>query len=687
MIYALPKRNIKPDFKALNLKFDTLLEQVAAESPAIQNLAFTSMADAGISLGRIDAAQALLLKAHAIFPDNPEVKFKLAKNYLILYQNEVQTLEKFSSAAQRKEQRQRLQNKYFIPALELLEKTEGAELENPLISSLLHYFQGNHEQALEQLASSDSELLWPIERLLLTAQISREQANQLLLSSAADSAMPLLTQSYNQLNQAKQIARSHPEVYRQLCQTESLLLQLQKQSKQTTISNCDEYLTVLPDTAEAVLVAADAYAQLAKSWLDQGQSPALLLAKSRSILDHPWLNETASNQAHAEQLKGHLLSTEGKWQLYSNQQFTSFFEQAVEHHQLAVESMPNNYASQLALATAWYNLANNSRYLANQTDRYFNQATALLTDLIQHADSTQFLPGFLVRVYTDHAYFRYQHGLPADHQLAQAELLVKHTMSESPDNHFAQLATATLYWTFTDYLVLQDKNPQPYLDQAIEAFDQVIANQPAQWTNQYNQISAMLSGVTYYLAKNNIQSSPLKAIKDKLDHLESSVSAEINLDSHWGYYHNMMALNDWLLKQNPQDNLSAAWHRNESCSHSPIDGYTCYAQMATSLVTETQWNIEHPDLPIKLHKAYIEKIQLAIQDHPKHHRLYALFGQYLWLQSQDQSIESKLKLKYLTQAKRHLEIATTGNQLLVEKYADDIKAITTTLQLFENSSH
>ncbi|TDR14640.1 serine/threonine-protein kinase [Marinicella litoralis] len=686
LIYALPKRNIEPDFKRLNDQFDRLLNQMLHESAATQKLAFAAMADAAISLGRHETAHELLIKANSNNPLNAAIKFKLGKSYLMLYQNEVQSLQNYAQMAQRQEQRQRLQNKYFVPALNLFDAVEDHVNNDPLISSLLHYFEGRYDQALQQLESSDSQLLWPIERLLLAAQITQEQANQLLLKSKTDQAIILLEQALGSLSQAKQIARSHPMVHQQLCQTESLLLQLNQNQLVSRINACDELLEVLPHTANAILVAADAYAQLAKSWLDRGQSPAQLLSRSRLILDHAWSAEPKKLQAHAEQLKGHLLNTEGKWHLYSDQEFMPFFKQAIKHHQSAVDRLPNNYSAQLELATAWYNLANNTSYDKEQTERYFERATERLSSLTQHADSTEFLPAFLVRVLTDHAYIRYQNGLPADQQLNQANQWLDQTQAKSPESQYAQLAAATLYWTYTDYRVLQGIDPEPYLSAAIDAFDQVIVSEASQWTNRYNQISVMLSGVTYYLELGQPQSQQLEHIKEKLELLESWISASINLDSHWGYYHNMLAYNQLLLNENPSNNLKAAWQRNTSCADSPIDGSVCYAQMATSLVTESKWNASQPTLMIDHHQNYLPQLQLGIKQHPNNHILLARFGQYLWLNSQLKQSDLGSKLTALNQARAHLLMAIAGNPLLAEKFSNDVSSIEAVLEQWNKVS-
>ncbi len=668
LIYALPMRNIEPDFKLLHLKFDGLYEQLSNEPIATQNMVYSSVADAAISLGRFNQAQELLLNAYASQPDLPEIKFKLAKNYLILYQKEVQSLQNFSQASQRIEQRQRLQNKFFKPALQLFETIDDTDHDDQLIPSLIHYFSGEYAMALQQLSLTESQFLWPIERLLLAAQITQDQANQLLLDAQTDTAVALLNQSHELLTQAKQIARSHPEVHKQLCLTQSQLQQANPKSPSTTITSCDQFLTVLPHTADALLVAADAYAQLAKSSIDRGQSPQPIIQRSQTILDHSWRNESDVHYAHAEQIKGHLLSTLGKWQLYSNQEFLTSFNQAIKHHQQAVDIQPNNYSMQLDLATAWYNLANNSKYSKQQTDTYFIKTTDLLSTLTQHADSTEFLPVMLVRVFTDHAYIRYQNGQSADQQLTLADQWVQKAQTEFPDSLYAQLAVATLYWTYSDYLAMQGKNPQPYLKQSVEAFEHVIESENSVWNNRYNQISAMLSGITYYLDQKEDQTDQLLSVENKLKILQTEVSESINLDSHWGYFHNMVAINQLNLQQNPQINLAKAWKHNVACADSPIDGYVCYAQMAQSLVTETKWNLKHPESLINYHKAYLKKLQQGLNKHPNQYQLLAKYGQYLMLNAQSK-ITQNSTIEQLNTAKTYLNTALTGNSLLHGKYA------------------
>lgn len=680
LIYALPKRQIEEDFKGLNRQYDQLKAQFATEPEPIKSLAFAALGKAAISLGRFEDAQHYLESAHHETPNDVQIKNLLARNLLVLYQAESEYLQNDSEIEQRKIHHNRLKNKYFVPAIALLDSDKSENNHDLLTSSLLLHFQKQSQAAIEQLRNVDEIDLWPIDRLLLLARISKDLANQSINTEDVLSAVQELEQAQSYLQQAQNIARSHPQVYRLLCQTESQLYQLKESNSKDVLSACDDLLVLLPNTAEAKIVAANAYAQLAKSRILQGQSPASLISKIKQILQHQWIDESDELIAAAELIKGHVLTTEGLWQVYSNQAYEQYFQKAVEHHGYAVAKTPNSYTAQFELALAWHNLANHSETDSHQSDQYFEQAISILLELQNHADATALTASKLIRVYTDFAYQSYQKGVAADNPLSAAEHLIEQKLLESPDSHYAQLAMAILYWTYTDYLVFQDKEPTPYLSATIKAFDWVIKNKPEQWIYRFNQVSAMLSGVTYYLTHDQPQTQELLEIEERLSQLSSLVSADISLDSLYGYFHNMQAMNDLLLGINPLGKINLARQFNTSCSDSPIDARTCCAQLASTYLIESMWKDRQSKHNLSFGVEQIKALESKLEAYSKHHQLMAQVGRLYFYLSNAFELSGEDKRLYIKKADHWLSQAVEGNPLLNEHYQSELTNIKTHVQ-------
>ena len=675
LIYALPRRNIEDDFQQLNEQYLRLKQQFNQEQAAVQTLAHVAMAKAATSLGHFNDAHTHLLQAFEANATNLQIRNLLSKSYLLLYQAEAEGLQNFAEMEQRQLQHNRLQQKYFKPALTLL-KPNKLPLEHDLVvSSLLLHFENQSQAALQQLKSADDNELWPIDRYLLAAEISRDQANHHINLGQISQALDWLQQTTGYLHQAQAIARSHPEVHKRLCQTESLVAQLSPQSVLATLDSCEHLMVLLPNTADALLVAANAYAQLAHSWLDRGQSPLPLMATITGLLEHDWSVENELNIAQSQQILGHISTTLGLWQMYSNQQFADSFLKAVQHHQKAATFRPNHYNTQFEFAVSLFNLANYVDAEAHTVEQRYQQAITALEKLTKHADATILTTAKLVRFYTDYAYQKYQHGKPADEPLAQADHWVGAALKMSPDSSYTLLAAATLYWTYTDYLVLKGQNPEQYLKAAIDTFDQVIQKQPDKWNHRYNQISAMLSGVTFYLEQDQIQSQALAVIVEKLNHLATVVSADISLNSHYGYYHNMQASNEILKGNDPLDALQLARFYNETCIKSPVDARTCFNQLATTWITEQRWKIIQPDHLMMFGSAALEVLQQGLVEYPNHHLLMAQMGRLYWLRTQWQSLNKSNQIEQLEMAHEYLSKATAGNELLMHTFGGDLKAV------------
>ena len=669
LIYALPSRSIEPDFKRLNNQFTQLSASLANEPQQIQSLAALPVAKAAISLNRYHDAQLQLALAASHEPQNQEVQNLTGLNSLLLYHQEAQALQQLSEPKQRQVQLLALQEKYIEPTKDRFQAlTAPTNNQDLMAAGLWLHFNNQSIQALAMLRSHQESELWPVERLLLAAQVAYDLGLEKVNQNQTDQAKQYFSEALNFLNQLKSIARSHPGIQQQRCQTQSQWMQLNSPIADWKLSGCEELLVLLPHNIEANLLAASAYANLADSWVKKGHEPNQILNHSREIIQQ--ISALVSGEALSKfkRILGQTHNTEGLWLLYSDQQFTHAFEQAKIHHEQAAELMPNDFNTRYELGMAWYHLATYSPYHPELTDQQFNHVEAIFTALLEHADANQVLVSSLVRVLTEHAYIKYQHGQSADHLLLAAEGLVNQLLTQAEDNPFTHMAAATLYWTYVDYLALQQTNPDQYLAQALAHFDLVIANNSMQWTHRYNQISAMLAAITYHLNNGNSQTSELQSVKQKLDTLATMIADEISLDSHLGYYHNMMAIDQMLNGFNPTEALKRSNIHHQQCIKSPVDSDSCFSQLATQMIIESRWKLKNPGYPMPQWDSRMLNLKQAQSKIPEHTMLQAQLGQLIYLNTRWQPGSGQSHHQQLLLAQQHLNLALTQNGLLQNRF-------------------
>lgn len=686
LIYALPSRNIEPDFKRLNNQFTQLATSLAKEPPQIQALVAFPLAKAAISLNRYHDAQQQLELAANHEPNNQEVQNLLGLNSLLLYHQEAQSLQQLSEPKQRQIQRQALHEKYISPTQDRFQ-TPAAPTNNQdlMAAGLWLHFNNQSAQALVLLRSKPEPDLWPVERLLLAAQVAYDLGLEQVSLNQTNQAKSHFSEALEFLDQLKSIARSHPGIQQQRCQTQSQLMQLNSPSSDWSLSGCDELLVLLPQNNDASLLAASAYTHVAETWVKKGHEPNSILNHSRKIIQRLSTKVSGEALAKFERILGQTYNTEGLWLLYSDQPFTHAFKQAQIHHEQAAELMPADFNTRYELGMAWYHLATYSPYHPERTDLQFNHVETIFTALLDHADANQALISSLVRVLTEHAYIKYQRGQPADHLLLSAEGLVNQLLTQAEDNPFTHMAAATLYWTYVDYLALQQIDPDKYLAQAMAYFELVIADNSMQWTHRYNQISAMLAAITYHLNNGEPQTAELQSVKQKLDILAIRIADEISLDSHLGYYHNMLAMDQMLRNVNPTEALRISNTYHQQCIKSPVDSASCFAQLATQMIIESRWKLKNLSHLMPQWDDRMAALKEAQAKNPENAILQAQLGQLIYLNTRWQPGSKQSQFEQWLSAQHHLSFAIANNGLLENRFKAALAAVNQAIDELSNS--
>jgi len=676
LLYLKPINNIQLDMDKLKIQYVEMEKSYQLETIQQQQLIALAVAESAMNFGNYDKAQNILNFANETIPNNPKTRLLLANNYLNLFHQEQQKTKQYSDPKIRKHQTAQLVERFLLPAQLLFKnKTGQDQQDNRLYQSMLYYLQGQVEPALKLLDQSEKNEIWPIPRMLLASHILSVEAKKFQTLGENTLAQQWYKKAYVIINEANEIARSHPQVLENKCliETELLISDIKLGHKYPiALSGCDDLIKVLPSTNKTIYTVSNAYVDLTRALLDQGQNPKDMIVTIDNILSN--LSDK-DDDPQANIILGQIHQINARWKRDSNQNSISEIKKAINYHMKAAELMPQDYLTQTEYALSLYNYASSIRPFDQGADQNYTKSTQILLGLTNHADASVLLSAQLVRILTDHGYYRYQNSLNADNQLSQASEIAKQMQIKWQKNSKAESAKRYIEWTYADYLVFQDKNPEPHLSDAIQLFDAAIIKQPGRWILRYNQISAFLSGITYFLEHGIDQSIQLAIVKQHLDELQEIVSEDVSLSSHLGYYFNMMAINQIINKQNPEQYLSKSREFNQLCVESPIDSFGCLTQIATLFETEHQWMFNNNRFNQDQWFKDIAIIDAGLIKFPEHHQLLALRVQLRMLEIKFLKLDKKNLRITLQQALADFETVINKQPLLSLRYKKDIEKI------------
>ncbi len=689
ILFLKPKQNIQSELNQLNQLFDDLYKNYQSESPEQKKSISLAVAEAGISLGRFFPAQEALLFAINASPDNTKVITHLTQNHLSLYQNGLQKNKQYSNKKTREAQADILYKRHVLPAQKLIKSLPPEVAAQNIISqSMVMYFNGNTQDAIETLQEKEQNELWPIPRLLQATQLLSEEARKFKVHKQQKNAALLWYQkAYNTIDRASEVARSHPDVLEKKCllQVEIVTFNSAFNSKDLEkIHACEDLLIISPSGKSSLTVVSEAYINLAQAKFNIGNNPNYELERAVTLINQ--LNQFTDIKALANLLMGQINIIKANWKTSSKQNGLPELQHALANLKTAAELKPNDYLIQTEFANSLYKYANSIRPFNQTADDSYQQSVDILKQLFNHADATLFLYDTTVKILTNHGYYRYQNSLNADQQLNDAAEVLANMQKQWPNNTNLSSAQSDLHWTYAHYLVFQGRDPEPHLSLAIKAFDEVIDNQPPIWINRYNQISAMLSGITYYLSKFKNQSSQLQLVENKLTKLQQITTHDVDLSAHFGYYHNMMAINQMVNQSDPTPHLIASRKYNNQCLNSPFDRYSCLKQFATLVRIQNKWNIDQNTFNTQQWQADLKAIDAGLDEFPDHHQLMAQRAELRMIAVQNQQLTFKQIKQQLATAYEELNTVFKAQPLLSSRYQASLNLVNQLIKKHESSN-
>ncbi len=278
LLYLKPINNIQPEMDSLKIQYQDMLQRYQNENDQQKQFLAAVVAQTAIGFGDYQIAQDILTSANNFIANDNEVVLLLANNYLNLYQQEVQIANQYSEIKTRIYKTKQLSEKYLVPAQDLFKNKQiDKNQNNHIYQSMLLYLQGDTPGALMLLDESDKNEIWPIPRMLLASHILFVEAKKFNTLGENDRARKWVKLAYSIIDEASQIARTHPQVLTSKCQIQAEYyideIDIGTEQSVLVLNGCDDLIRALPTANTSIFTASNAYISLPKHNYNKGTTP------------------------------------------------------------------------------------------------------------------------------------------------------------------------------------------------------------------------------------------------------------------------------------------------------------------------------------------------------------------------------------------------------------------------------
>ena len=216
--HLLPEHDMRPDLERIRATMARIEARWLDMGSWGEGLAHYALGRGGLGLGELDDARRHLEKAWTVGYQRPEVALALGATLGALYERRLETVERLGDPETRQRLRDEAQATLREPALDMLARSEGVELDAPeLLAARIALHRQELDEAIDKSRSVAANHPSLYESRLLEAQALQRKAAEARSGGELDRADELLVAAEQAALAGLAIGRSDPHGYLRLC--------------------------------------------------------------------------------------------------------------------------------------------------------------------------------------------------------------------------------------------------------------------------------------------------------------------------------------------------------------------------------------------------------------------------------------------------------------------------------------
>jgi len=285
--HLAPRHDIRPEYAVARARLAALEERIAREGTVARRPGAAAVGRAHLLLGEPEPAREQLERAWDAGWRSAVVALDLGRAFGQLYELALAEARGMPPGRDRERALELARTRYRDPALDLLRRAEGVEIESPeLVEALIALYEGRFEAALEGASAARRKRPGLYESELVTAEarigLGRRQRGE----GDHEAALGSLEQAREGLLAAAEVARSDARIHQALCRLGGNILATRilgrggdlRPDYEGGVEACAAAAAIDPDWPDLLVETANLHTRFGESLLWSGGDPGELFA-------------------------------------------------------------------------------------------------------------------------------------------------------------------------------------------------------------------------------------------------------------------------------------------------------------------------------------------------------------------------------------------------------------------------
>lgn len=684
LIYARPIHDIRPAIA----RVEEEIQQLAARSPDNQSAAagavHYALGRSFFALGRYTEAQHHLQSAWNSGVQFDEVALYLGRTNLALYSDALQLARLEPSVELRASREHEFRQAYLNPGLSLLGRVEMLDGDSfsdqaALAHALSLHYQGETPQALKHLEWIAERLDWPAPAWWLAARLRIERATAGSMAEAPQEVEAELISGIADLDRALSMNRSDPRIWRDRCRAVATRLGLRAvglpgaELGDFALESCDTLLEIDADDPQNLITVAAALEEAASMLARQNKDPAPFAERAIQMSSRAIDASPKSGEAWAR--RGFARISVARHVQIGGDDVRSILKMAIEDLEHAVEREPGILTWTSGLASAYSDLAREQYVREESGDEAYSRAIELLDQASDVPGSDVQLKFRLVYATTWQGYYRYLHGRPANDILERSVQLGRQLAELYPNAINAHIGIAYATWTLADYRLIQGLNPEPYISEAVNHYDRVLAIDPSRYGTRYNVLSCQMTRVLGIQELGNSAATELERLERDLNRFIEDYPEDPGLAILNSSFERRLAHEAIVTGADPRPHFRRARHYFRQIDTAALDAIEAWLGLSYTAVREHQWRIADGHVDLTLYRNDIQTLRKGLDQFPDFDSLRGEWAQLALMARDLEDLSASERNELIIAGKAALSEAIRDNVILQRRYHQLVQAL------------
>lgn len=569
-----------------------------------------------LALHQYNEAKNHLEEAWSKYPYQvPQVAYALGLSMAMIYQRELEEIERIASKEQRETRKKEIEKDYRNPALHYIQEGRAATEAAEYVESMIAFLEKRYEDALKKAEAAFQQRPWLYEIKKLEGDIYAAMATERRDRGDNEGALKFYASADHLYQEAIAKGVSDSKTYEGFCGLETEVMELQiyqtdaspAEAYEKGFQACKNALTANPESSEAHQRMASVHSWWGVYQNNRGEDPRPTLERAIQAGKEALRWSPQSATAYQSLTASYWLKSE--YELSQGFDANSSIKFAIQTSEKAIELNPNYASAYNTLGLSYHMQSEYESKRGLDPRSSLDLAVRNLEKAIQINPKDGSFYNNTCLAHRDRALYEMQIGFDPGTSLLRAIENCQKAIEINPNNVHSYINIGIAYRRKAEYEMKRGSDPEALLNRAIQSYQRATQISPRS-ANLYNSSAVAYQTKTEYYKIRGLEpyrasDLTIQSCKRALELNPNYTFAYINL----GKAYETRSEIELERGLNPNHYLLLARTALQKAQEIDSNYSETYLRLGSTELVAAQWNIRRNQFP----KPHFEKAKIALQ--------------------------------------------------------------------------